>query len=364
MPMAWTPRNDQILLVKLIETHGIPINADKIAEAWPSDAAAKPTPRAIKERFVKIRALTSNGASTPSKPPAKLTNATPPSGTIRLSETPKSSSKKRTYSKKDDSESDADGHVTPTSEEETPKTRKFNSGIRAKGNRANGAGAMDSRSPSARYIKNEPLDDPFDSGDFSRQLLRATELHRSMSLNSINNATLIDPYDFRDVGSFGTMDGGNESVFNVLGMNGNNVAGINDISMGFPAPPGLSYATSPMNMSSATTGSGLFSDSQHLNLSPNNRFAYSVASPKPTTGHGLNMPQSATRPGHNSTIPANAPAMRQRTPRKASVHASEEMQAWIKKEKEMDRANGLPESEEDSAESLFRAEESDFEEYV
>jgi hypothetical protein len=32
--MNWTPDNDRILLLKLIETHSISVNYDKIVEAW------------------------------------------------------------------------------------------------------------------------------------------------------------------------------------------------------------------------------------------------------------------------------------------------------------------------------------------
>ncbi|KAF2004368.1 hypothetical protein P154DRAFT_384459, partial [Amniculicola lignicola CBS 123094] len=57
MPMKWDAENDRILLLKLIETHGISINAEKIAQAWPADAPTKPSGRAVSERFVKIRQL-------------------------------------------------------------------------------------------------------------------------------------------------------------------------------------------------------------------------------------------------------------------------------------------------------------------
>jgi hypothetical protein len=34
MPMSWTPENDRLLLLKLVETHGISINAEAIVKAW------------------------------------------------------------------------------------------------------------------------------------------------------------------------------------------------------------------------------------------------------------------------------------------------------------------------------------------
>lgn len=34
MPMNWNTENDRILLLKLIETHGISVDSAKIAAAW------------------------------------------------------------------------------------------------------------------------------------------------------------------------------------------------------------------------------------------------------------------------------------------------------------------------------------------
>jgi hypothetical protein len=34
MPMSWTPENDRLLLLKLIETHGIKVDSGKIEKAW------------------------------------------------------------------------------------------------------------------------------------------------------------------------------------------------------------------------------------------------------------------------------------------------------------------------------------------
>ncbi|KAI9853152.1 MAG: hypothetical protein M1838_000008 [Thelocarpon superellum] len=57
MPVKWTPDNDHILLLKLLETHpAIAIDTGAISASWPSDRE-KPSPRAITERFVKIRQL-------------------------------------------------------------------------------------------------------------------------------------------------------------------------------------------------------------------------------------------------------------------------------------------------------------------
>ncbi|KAJ5676089.1 hypothetical protein N7462_008986 [Penicillium macrosclerotiorum] len=72
--VRWTAAADQTLLLKIIETHELSVDTAKVAAAWPDDAEAKPTPRAIKERISKIRELSktsglgiTSNTSTPSK---------------------------------------------------------------------------------------------------------------------------------------------------------------------------------------------------------------------------------------------------------------------------------------------------------
>ncbi|KAB8265654.1 hypothetical protein BDV32DRAFT_144175 [Aspergillus pseudonomiae] len=58
MPMRWTPENDQLLLLKILETHDLSVDTKKVAEAWPgTDSNNRPTPRAITERLVKMRQM-------------------------------------------------------------------------------------------------------------------------------------------------------------------------------------------------------------------------------------------------------------------------------------------------------------------
>ncbi|KAF3387074.1 hypothetical protein F1880_001266 [Penicillium rolfsii] len=66
--MRWTPLADQMLLLKLIETHEINIDTTKIADAWPASLGgeAPPTARAVKERLSKIRELIKQSAGTTS----------------------------------------------------------------------------------------------------------------------------------------------------------------------------------------------------------------------------------------------------------------------------------------------------------
>ncbi|MCJ1382718.1 hypothetical protein MMC17_005831 [Xylographa soralifera] len=76
MPIKWTSENDQLLLLKVLETHPISIDTKAVVAAWPTNNGEIPTPRAITERILKIRALakaagggTSSDQSTPSKSP-------------------------------------------------------------------------------------------------------------------------------------------------------------------------------------------------------------------------------------------------------------------------------------------------------
>ncbi|KAI9807611.1 MAG: hypothetical protein M1825_005551 [Sarcosagium campestre] len=78
MPVKWTPDNDQVLLLKILETHPtISVDASAVANAWPADRE-KPTARAISERLVKIRktagvqlSITRAGNGTPTTSPKR-----------------------------------------------------------------------------------------------------------------------------------------------------------------------------------------------------------------------------------------------------------------------------------------------------
>ncbi|KAL6231058.1 hypothetical protein BDW75DRAFT_248198 [Aspergillus navahoensis] len=76
MPMRWTPENDQLLLLKILETHDIRLDPKKVAEVWPTiEGQDKPTPRAITERLVRMRAMikpvNSNSSSLIGSPASK-----------------------------------------------------------------------------------------------------------------------------------------------------------------------------------------------------------------------------------------------------------------------------------------------------
>ncbi|RHZ65664.1 uncharacterized protein CDV56_107630 [Aspergillus thermomutatus] len=98
MPMRWTPENDQLLLLKILETHDLSVDTNKVASAWPgTDENEKPTPRAIRERLVKMRQIvkafgsdgfsiggkTGSETSTPKKAKKTATPVKTPSSTKR-----------------------------------------------------------------------------------------------------------------------------------------------------------------------------------------------------------------------------------------------------------------------------------------
>ncbi|PLN78756.1 hypothetical protein BDW42DRAFT_174314 [Aspergillus taichungensis] len=56
MPVKWTPENDQLLLLKILETHELSVDTKKVADAWPA-GESHPTPRAITERLVRMRQM-------------------------------------------------------------------------------------------------------------------------------------------------------------------------------------------------------------------------------------------------------------------------------------------------------------------
>ncbi|KAL4782493.1 hypothetical protein BJX76DRAFT_358859 [Aspergillus varians] len=62
MPMKWTPETDQLLLLKILETHELKVNTAKVAEAW-SPGQNRPTPRAITERLVRMRQMVKSSSA-------------------------------------------------------------------------------------------------------------------------------------------------------------------------------------------------------------------------------------------------------------------------------------------------------------
>ncbi|KAI9827368.1 MAG: hypothetical protein M1826_006293 [Phylliscum demangeonii] len=55
MPVKWTPEYDQMLLLKILETHPtLSVDTSAVSAAWPTDKE-RPSARAITERLVRIR---------------------------------------------------------------------------------------------------------------------------------------------------------------------------------------------------------------------------------------------------------------------------------------------------------------------
>ncbi|KAL8844168.1 MAG: hypothetical protein Q9176_001574 [Flavoplaca citrina] len=154
MPIKWTPERDQTLLLKIIETSEVSANVAKISETWP-DTEEAPTPRAIQERIVKIRAMAgskgsgsfkvsgtvgSRGgaktspakASTPKKNAAKAANSSP--------------SKRKKPSEDDDESNTPENGIKPdphASEPETESPTKKSKKTTANGIKAEPGLSMD-----------------------------------------------------------------------------------------------------------------------------------------------------------------------------------------------------------------------------
>ncbi|KAI5291916.1 hypothetical protein KEM52_000037 [Ascosphaera acerosa] len=102
MPVKWTPETDQLLFLKVLETHNITIDSKKVVEAWPSsDPSSVPTPKAITEHMRTLRQRFAGGGGsggtgsgsgnvTPAASPRKKAAGTP-----RTPRTPKSAGGKR-----------------------------------------------------------------------------------------------------------------------------------------------------------------------------------------------------------------------------------------------------------------------------
>ncbi|RAK91615.1 hypothetical protein BO79DRAFT_252449 [Aspergillus costaricaensis CBS 115574] len=132
--MKWTPEKDQLLLLKILETHSLSVDAKRVAEAWPKSLGPDmPTPRAISERLVRMRntARESSGIeghfsigkglktgspmtkSTASAASSPASVSTPHK--LRVSNARKGSALKRKRDDDDDDDEDGDvGEYTPT----------------------------------------------------------------------------------------------------------------------------------------------------------------------------------------------------------------------------------------------------------
>ncbi|KAE8356626.1 hypothetical protein BDV28DRAFT_144951 [Aspergillus coremiiformis] len=179
--MRWTSDNDQLLLLKILETHDLSVDTKKVAEAWPgTDPSNRPTPRAITERLVKMRQMakasnnnteghfsigkgtgtsTGNTVSTPRKPrkSATTTPKTPTSG-------------KRKHGAKSDAAIDDDGDALVKEEgEETPRKKPLRP-----------ASAGVNQGQAGVSLKAEPSDDVFMEDGSPKRVRRASALPPGM----------------------------------------------------------------------------------------------------------------------------------------------------------------------------------------
>ncbi|KAK2766227.1 hypothetical protein FQN54_007743 [Arachnomyces sp. PD_36] len=117
MPVRWTPQNDQLLLLKILETHKLSVDTKKVAESWPkNNPEGVPTPRAIEQRLIKIRNESKAEFSIAKGKNTGSTETTPRKGSKTT--TPKTPTSKR----KRDHEANGD-HVDSI---DTPSTKRTN----------------------------------------------------------------------------------------------------------------------------------------------------------------------------------------------------------------------------------------------
>lgn len=347
MPMSWTAENDRILLFKLIETHNITVQAQKIADAWPEDAPVKPTGRAIKERFVRLGQLSGlKGVtvSTPSKSRAKA-------GNFNGGTTPSSSAKKRKVQGKESSESDADGHETPD-EMKTPTRHRA---------------AMTKKlaniptTPTTPRIKREPLETLSSSPKFAQDSYRARELSQNM-------------------GSFG--EGPIDYNYGVPTPGGSRTNSFAEIENTFTfdnafGPVGGSFGSGQSSMVDNTNGFGFSGDMgmsgfdgmterihsrSMMGMPAPNIFAHDTA----RLSIEQQMKQTPRTPFRNiaalpSAKPSESPVRRPVSTRHASQAATKGMSAWARQQREEDEEDGEKTSEEDSQPSDDFQEDSDIE---
>ncbi|KAK3203098.1 hypothetical protein GRF29_112g259749, partial [Pseudopithomyces chartarum] len=303
-----TAENDRLLLLKLIETHGISVNSKLIADAWPDDVV-KPTARAITERFVTLRRLAGLKVSIG-------TGGTP--GKARTPRSSKYTTPKKRKARNDGDESDAEKDVTDQ-ESPTKKPAHFSGGSRARGTR----GARGGQGPA---IKTEPSclvvelpADPFDA-QFQADAAEAARIRQSSEMNP-----------------FGAIqnNGTNRSLLGFASFNGHqNPAGFAPSNNGF-VHHGYAPAVPPPALSMPQHGVSLHGLANHVQGSVqgyDNGYG---------NGHG------------NGYGNGNGNEYRARSARKASAQATEGVAAYLSHQKNEDEALGVRSEGEDSQVSEY-----------
>ncbi|KAF2444751.1 hypothetical protein P171DRAFT_472755 [Karstenula rhodostoma CBS 690.94] len=310
MPMSWTPENDRLLLLKLIETHGISVDSNKIVAAWP-DGGTKPSARAITERFVKLRQLAGIKVSiTPGGTSGK--------GRARVS---KYTTPKKRKNKDSSDESDGDEHLTENESPTKKKSIQRPSGSRGRGGRV---GMQSARSPAVKVKSEYPLSelpvDPIDAADtFERDAAEAAELRQTSQQN---------PFAGFAAGAMnGAMNGGMNGEFQGF-----------DMSSGHRTLNGFGLSSGTV-LPNGFTMDDPFTAPSH----PNHGFHNDI----PAFTNGM---QAAADAAHQ--LPATT-ISRSRSTRTASAQASEGVAAVLRRQKDMDKADGEKSSGEDTQASEY-----------
>ncbi|KAJ4305276.1 hypothetical protein N0V90_000807 [Kalmusia sp. IMI 367209] len=338
MPMSWTAENDRLLLLKLIETHGISVDSSKIAAAWP-DGGVKPSARAVTERFVKLRKDSGLKASI---------TTTPGRGRPRAS---KYTTPKKRKTKADSDESDAEGHYTDQ-EKNTPTKASAQNGTSGRGTsgrgRGSGRGGRGSRggrvgmlaagSPAVR-IKTEYPSDSLDIADFERDSARATELREAAE----------DP--FTDFGM--PMHAPNRGISASISED------LNAMAQTSGTPNG--YARSSVGDGMHAFNNGFASPTYAQSYVPVKTQHLPILGQDFCSVQGLGVgADDPFRDPRPSAAPSDASNSRARSNRKASAQASEGMAAWLRRQKDEDENDGAKSSEEDSQASEYHDIDGDY----
>ncbi|MCJ1307181.1 hypothetical protein MMC25_000827 [Agyrium rufum] len=122
MPTNWTVDNDRMLLLKILETHQIKVDALKIHNAWPEDGnGERPTARAVTERLVKIRNMAKNSGAAHFAVSSTQSNGSGSGSTPKQVKPPRRTSSNGTPSKGTPKGGVASGRVTK--QQQTPRKR-------------------------------------------------------------------------------------------------------------------------------------------------------------------------------------------------------------------------------------------------
>ncbi|KAF2012641.1 hypothetical protein BU24DRAFT_453012 [Aaosphaeria arxii CBS 175.79] len=383
MPMNWSAENDRILLMKLVETHRINIDASDIAQAWPTNTAHQPSARAISERFVKLRKM-NGGKENGAKITVARSGGKPRTPKLIGTITPSSSAKKRKQRKSSSEESDADDHIT---DDDSPSKRKATST-----RKHDGRSSIPVPSTPTTVKKHRPQS-LSQSPEFREDARRARELSiaanagRTPSFLGVLGTTApmnfsTPAFDFTSAmptphvsrhNSFDASFVGNSAVnfamlpdqgsFNMAAMGAANdmnmsFDGIGHIDQNMLNQPGMDFSGMNFDFSMPMNNAD-----QQLNPNPRQpRPKYELPTFPMASTNSLQVPEQRFQHQDVMEAPSSPPSQRARSARSASKAANEHMTQWIQDQKEQNHEYGEKSSEEDSQASEF--EDDDAGDYV